>query len=115
MLDACPIARKLVNVNFKVNLTLFSTKSDASRYRHLNTQKVILHSELLLHYSIHADRCADGSCPANCLINPCEYATCPAVEGATCVADQCEGCSAKWLLNGQEVTIQCIGEHLCYK
>jgi hypothetical protein len=43
----------------------------------------------------------------NCRINPCQYATCLAVEGATCVADYCGGCNARWLLNGQEVTSQC--------
>ena len=62
-------------------------------------------------YSIYnTGSCPDGSYPVNCLINPCQYATCPAVEGATCVADYCRGCNARWLLNGQEITSQCEGE-----
>ena len=51
-----------------------------------------------------------GSSPANCLVNPCTFATCPGVNGATCVADYCGGCDARWLLNGQEVTDQCQGQ-----
>ena len=27
------------------------------------------------------------------------------------MADYCGGCNARWLLNGQEVTSQCEGEH----
>ena len=57
--------------------------------------------------------CPFGTFPVNCLLSPCRFATCPAVEGATCVADYCGGCNARWLLNGQEVTSQCFsgGEH----
>ena len=46
----------------------------------------------------------------NCLVNPCKTASCPAVGGATCVADYCGGCNARWILKGQEVTDQCHGE-----
>ena len=72
---------------------------------------IIMPQELLLHIQ-YTGSCPDGSYPVNCLINPCQYATCPAVEGATCVADYCGGCNARWLLNGQEVTSQCEGELL---
>ena len=57
-----------------------------------------------------AGGCPFGSFPVNCFINPCQFAACPAVEGAICVADYCGGCSARWLLNGQEVTSQCEGK-----
>jgi hypothetical protein len=53
--------------------------------------------------------CPDGSTPVNCLVNPCQFASCPAVAGATCVADYCGGCNARWILNGLEVTHQCEG------
>ena len=53
--------------------------------------------------------CPDGSSPVNCLVNPCVTASCPAVGDATCVADYCGGCNARWILNGQEVTDQCHG------
>ena len=53
--------------------------------------------------------CPDGSNPVNCFVNPCQFASCPDVYGATCVADYCGGCNARWLLNGLEVTNQCQG------
>ena len=53
--------------------------------------------------------CADGSQPVNCLVDPCQVSSCPAVNGATCVADYCGGCNAQWLLNGLDVTSQCQG------
>ena len=65
----------------------------------------------LLFHILYKGSCPDGSYPVNCVINPCQCATCPAVEGATCVADYCGGCNARWLLNGQEVTSKCEGEH----
>ena len=37
-------------------------------------------------------------------------ASCPGVGDATCVADYCGGCNARWILNGQEVTDQCHGK-----
>ena len=57
--------------------------------------------------------CFDGSPPVNCLVNPCKTASCPAVADATCVADYCGGCNARWILNGQEVTDQCHGKKHC--
>ena len=57
--------------------------------------------------------CPDGSPPVNCLVNPCKTASCPAVADATCVADYCGGCNARWILNGQEVTDQCHGKKHC--
>ena len=55
--------------------------------------------------------CPGGTLPIYCLINPCQYASCPAFEDATCVADYCGGCNARWILNGQEVTDQCEGRN----
>ena len=49
--------------------------------------------------------------PVNCLVNPCQFASCPNVCGATCVADYCGGCHARWLLHGMEVTDQCQSTH----
>ena len=60
--------------------------------------------------TFHLIGCPDGSLPVNCKANPCQFASCPAVEGATCVADYCGGCNARWFLNSQEVTSQCEGK-----
>ena len=54
--------------------------------------------------------CPDGSSPVDCLVNPCDTASCPAVADATCVADYCGGCNARWILNGKEVTDRCHGK-----
>ena len=59
--------------------------------------------------------CSDGSVPVNCLVNPCDTASCPAINGAVCVADYCGGCHARWLLNGDDVTNQCQGQFLQVK
>ena len=40
------------------------------------------------------------------------FATCPAVEGATCVADYCGGCNDRWILGVEEVTPQCKGKRV---
>lgn len=55
--------------------------------------------------------CPIGTLPVYCLINPCQYASCPALEDAKCVADYCGGCNARWILNGREVTDQCEGRN----
>ena len=59
---------------------------------------------------VHNTGCQDGSQPVNCKVNPCQFDSCPAVAGATCVADYCGRCNAQWILNGQEVTDQCQGK-----
>ena len=63
----------------------------------------------LIFQNVHAG-CSDGSVPVNCLVNPCDTATCPAINKATCAADYCGGCNARWLLNGDDVTNQCQGQ-----
>ena len=47
-----------------------------------------------------------------CLVDPCQSATCPGVDDATCVADYCGGCKARWFVDGVEVTDQCRGENM---
>ena len=58
----------------------------------------------------NSNTCPDGSDPVNCLVDPCQSATCPGVDNATCVADYCGGCNAKWFVDGVEVTDQCQSE-----
>jgi hypothetical protein len=41
------------------------------------------------------DSCRDGSQPVSCLVNPCDVSRCD-VDGATCIADYCGGCHARW-------------------
>ena len=55
----------------------------------------------------HTTGCPDGSQPVNCLVNPCEYASCPAIKNAKCVADYCGGCNARWYIKDLEVTHVC--------
>ena len=55
-----------------------------------------------------------GECPvgvpiARCFAHPCTTAVCLGVRGATCVADYCGGCNARWFLNGEDVTDRCSG------
>lgn len=45
--------------------------------------------------------CSSSSCPpdaptVNCFVNPCQFAECPGVEDARCVANYCGGCNALW-------------------
>ena len=56
--------------------------------------------------------CPDGSQPVNCLVDPCEYASCPAIKSATCVANYCGGCNARWYVKDLEVTHVC-GKFFC--
>ena len=53
--------------------------------------------------------CPDGTQPVNCFVDPCQYAQCPAVEGAECEANYCGGCNAEWFLDGEDVTESCQG------
>lgn len=43
----------------------------------------------------------------NCFVDPCQVSTCPNFPSATCRADYCGGCFARWYLYGQEVTNLC--------
>ncbi|XP_069107784.1 kielin/chordin-like protein [Argopecten irradians] len=51
--------------------------------------------------------CPNGKPRVNCLINPCRSQSCPRLPRATCVADYCGGCKARFYLHGQEVTKTC--------
>ena len=51
--------------------------------------------------------CPDGSLPVNCLIDPCQVNTCPSLPTASCVADYCGGCNARFFINDVEVTHAC--------
>lgn len=52
-------------------------------------------------------------CPLNqpkvdCLINPCDYQSCPQYPTAKCIVDVCGKCAAKFIVNGsQDVTESC--------
>merc|ERR1712110_441299 len=37
----------------------------------------------------------------NCFVNPCQVSKCEGYPDATCVADYCGGCFARWYSNGQ--------------
>ena len=60
------------------------------------------------------ETCPDGSTILTCIVNPCQFASCPTFKEATCFADFCGGCTARWLLNGVEVTEQCQGSKVLY-
>ncbi|XP_033728451.1 prestalk D11 protein-like [Pecten maximus] len=51
--------------------------------------------------------CKNGEPMVKCLVNPCTVKTCHRHPHATCVADYCGGCNAKFFLNGHEVTQTC--------
>ena len=51
--------------------------------------------------------CPDGKDKVNCFVNPCQFASCPAFPTATCEADFCGGCNARFFLSGREVTNKC--------
>ena len=53
--------------------------------------------------------CPDGSKPVNCLKDPCRFATCTYFPEATCEADYCGGCNARFFVDKgrQEVTASC--------
>ena len=57
-------------------------------------------------FSFHAG-CPDGQDIVNCLVNPCEVTSCPGFPTATCEADFCGGCNARFFLRGREVTNKC--------
>jgi hypothetical protein len=40
--------------------------------------------------------CPDGEPEVMCTVDPCSVSTCEDVPGASCVADNCGECSAKW-------------------
>ena len=64
-----------------------------------------------LDISLTTGSCPDGTNPGNCLVNPCQRATCPGVKGARCVADYCGGCNTLWVLNGEAVSHLCGGKY----
>ena len=53
--------------------------------------------------------CPDGSEPVNCKVNPCRVTTCTYFPEATCEADYCGGCNARFFVDKgrQEVTASC--------
>ena len=52
--------------------------------------------------------CPPGQPPVNCFVDPCQFGTCPAHPDATCVADYCGGCNARFFdEDGNEVTDTC--------
>lgn len=59
--------------------------------------------------SITLDGCPDGSKPVNCKADPCQFATCPYFPEATCEADYCGGCNARFFVGKEhrEVTALC--------
>ena len=71
----------------------------------------LLHSVLIYMYvCLTCTACANGSTPVDCVADPCLSAECPGVQGARCVADYCEDCSARWFLGSQVVTEECSGK-----
>ena len=60
--------------------------------------------------------CLLAQCPNNktnvaCTINPCLHQTCHQFPHANCSINTCEECSAKFSINGRDVTNQC-SKHL---
>ena len=51
--------------------------------------------------------CPDGSQPVYCKEDPCRFATCPYFPEATCEADYCGGCNARFFVGKEEVTASC--------
>ncbi|CAF4774225.1 unnamed protein product [Rotaria sp. Silwood2] len=51
-------------------------------------------------------RCPPGQHEVQCLIDPCEGATCSAYPNATCIPDYCGGCNAEWFTTNEE-QVQC--------
>ena len=42
-----------------------------------------------------------------CVVDPCQNATCSSDSRAVCVADYCLGCNARWFVGFEEVTDMC--------
>ena len=55
--------------------------------------------------------CPNCTLPANCLVAPCQFASCPAFPAATCRSDYCGGCNARFFVGKgrrkREVTDRC--------
>ena len=52
--------------------------------------------------------CPPDKPPVNCLLDPCSVTSCPAHPDASCVADYCGGCNARFFdADGNEVTESC--------
>ena len=63
-----------------------------------------------VHYT-GSPTCPPDLTPVNCVVDPCMFATCPAHPGATCIADYCGACNARFFdATGNEVTDSC-GEY----
>ncbi|KAL5510211.1 hypothetical protein EMCRGX_G005719 [Ephydatia muelleri] len=53
-------------------------------------------------------KCPPNKPPVQCLVDPCTVNSCPAHPEATCVADYCGGCNARFFdRSGNEVTDSC--------
>ena len=57
-------------------------------------------------------QCPPGVPIINCFVNPCTAASCPNIPTATCRADYCGGCNARWYVGGGsiEVTRNCTSK-----
>ena len=90
------VKRSLINVkvNFKIHVMhSWQLQICLNKTKHLLLPSVI--------------GCPDGSLPMNCLVDPCQYANCSALLAATCQAEYCGGCNARWFIKDIEVTNAC--------
>ena len=55
-------------------------------------------------YYPFSHQCSPGVASVQCLVDPCQFASCENHPDAVCIADYCGGCNARFFLNGNEVT-----------
>ena len=54
--------------------------------------------------------CPSGVPVVQCFADPCSVTQCPKYPDATCNADYCGGCNARFYDNNIEITDQCTGK-----
>ena len=58
--------------------------------------------------------CPHDKAPVKCLINPCDYRTCPNLPPTECVLNVCGECRAQYYWNNVDVTEFCSKRNCCY-
>ena len=76
---------------------------------HTCTQSITIIYMFILYISAVTE-CPSGVPMVQCFADPCSVTQCPQYPDATCNADYCGGCNARFYDNNIEITDQCTGK-----